>query len=80
MFITKLYISDNNVMPTLLDSVEVQRNEKLAINAIQESLMQIETAVNPTSSNITMPGTPPAYSTAVSYVNRLLNKIPWQTK
>jgi hypothetical protein len=53
----------------LLDAVEAQRNEKLAINAIQESLMQIETAVNPTSSNLTMPGTPPAYATAVSCIN-----------
>ncbi|XP_072762171.1 uncharacterized protein [Anoplolepis gracilipes] len=40
-------------------------NEKMAINAIQESLMLCENAVNPTSSTITMPGTPPAYSTAL---------------
>ena len=59
----------------MLDVVEAQRNEKLAINAIQESLMQIETAVNPTSSNITMPGTPPAYSTAVSSVKNLSNRV-----
>lgn len=57
---------DNSAIDSLLDAVQAQRNEKLAINAIQESLMQIETAVNPTSSNITMPGTPPAYSTAVT--------------
>ncbi|XP_058799179.1 nuclear receptor coactivator 3 [Phymastichus coffea] len=55
----------DNTIASLMDVVEAQRNEKQAINAIQESLMQIETAVNPTSSNMTTPGTPPAYSTAM---------------
>lgn len=41
-------------------------NETAAINAIQKSLMQCENVVNSTSTTITMPGTPPAYSTAVS--------------
>lgn len=40
-------------------------NETMAINAIQKSLMLCETAVNPTSSTITIPSTPPAYSTAL---------------
>ncbi|XP_008209567.1 nuclear receptor coactivator 2 isoform X3 [Nasonia vitripennis] len=59
-------IAPEGIADSLLDAVQAQRNERLAINAIQESLMQIETAVNPTSSNITMPGTPPAYSTALA--------------
>ncbi|XP_043475464.1 nuclear receptor coactivator 2 isoform X4 [Leptopilina heterotoma] len=40
-------------------------NETMAINAIQKSLMLIEAKVNSTSSSITIPGTPPAYSTAL---------------
>ena len=58
----------------MMSVAEVPRNnvvnETMAINAIQKSLMLIEAEhyqaeVNSTSSSITMPGTPPAYSTAV---------------
>lgn len=44
-------------------------NETMAINAIQKSLMLIEAKVNSTSSSITIPGTPPAYSTAVRFLH-----------
>lgn len=47
-------------------------NEKMAINAIQNALMSYESTVNSTSSTITMPGTPPAYSTAVSFCSVLI--------
>ena len=50
------------------DSAETDMNEKLAIDKIQKSLMRdCETVSNPTSSTITMPGTPPAYSTSASF-------------
>ena len=64
------YSIDSSAIANLLDVIEAPQNnalnEKMAINAIQKSLMLCETAVNPTSSTITIPGTPPAYSTAVS--------------
>lgn len=64
------YSIDSSAIANLLDAIEAPQNnalnEKMAINAIQKSLMLCETAVNPTSSTITIPGTPPAYSTAVS--------------
>lgn len=64
------YLIDSSAIANLLDAIEAPQNnalnEKMAINAIQKSLMLCETAVNPTSSTITIPGTPPAYSTAVS--------------
>lgn len=46
-------------------------SEKMAINIIQKSLMQCETAVkSPSSPTISLPaGTPPAYSAAVSFYN-----------
>jgi len=69
------YLIGSSAIANLLDVEAPQNNalnEKMAINAIQKSLMLCETAVNPTSSTITIPGTPPAYSTAVS---ALLNKI-----
>lgn len=56
---------------TLLADIEAPENnamnETMAINAIQKTLMLCETVVNSTSSSITMSGTPPAYSTAVSF-------------
>ncbi|XP_046605208.1 nuclear receptor coactivator 1 isoform X2 [Neodiprion virginianus] len=58
------------VPDTITDIIESPQNnavdEKIAaINAIHKSLILCETAVNPTSSTITMPGTPPAYSTTL---------------
>jgi len=70
------YIIGSSAIANLLDVEAPQNNalnEKMAINAIQKSLMLCETAVNPTSSTITIPGTPPAYSTAVR--NVLSDKI-----
>ncbi|XP_043275329.1 nuclear receptor coactivator 2-like isoform X12 [Venturia canescens] len=59
-------LTESSAIANLLDAIESPpMNEKMAINAIQKSLMLCETAVNPTSSTITMPGTPPAYSTAL---------------
>lgn len=64
------YSIDSSAIANLLDVTEAPQNnamnETMAINAIQKSLMLCETAVNPTSSTITIPSTPPAYSTAVS--------------
>lgn len=64
----------------LLDVIEVPQNnamnETMAIDAIQKTLMLCETAVNSTSSSITMPGTPPAYSTAVSFLLQS-NRLSW---
>ncbi|KAL3282539.1 hypothetical protein HHI36_005719 [Cryptolaemus montrouzieri] len=57
----------------LLDSVDSQPNsyqtgemsEKMAINIIQKSLMQVENVMkSPTSPNIAISGTPPSYSSA----------------
>lgn len=48
-------------------------SEKMAINIIQKSLMQCESAVNksPSSPTISLSGTPPAYSsTTVSYLKK----------
>ncbi|XP_031827579.1 uncharacterized protein LOC116424817 isoform X3 [Nomia melanderi] len=63
------FVPDEAITANLLDVIEAPQNnvlnEKMAINAIQKSLMLCETAVNPTSSTITIPGTPPAYSTAL---------------
>lgn len=69
-------ISDSNAIMNLLDAIESPQNnnnfqqamnEKMAINAIQKSLMQCETAVkSPSSPTISLAGTPPAYSTTVS--------------
>lgn len=65
-----LHLIGSSGISNLLDTGETPpnnaMNEKMAINAIQNALMSYETTVNPTSSTITMPGTPPAYSTAVS--------------
>ncbi|XP_046737417.1 nuclear receptor coactivator 1 isoform X8 [Diprion similis] len=63
-------ITDPTAIINLLDIIESPQNnavdEKIAaINAIHKSLILCETVVNPTSSTITMPGTPPAYSTAL---------------
>ncbi|XP_046411089.1 nuclear receptor coactivator 2-like isoform X7 [Neodiprion fabricii] len=63
-------ITDPTAIINLLDIIESPQNnavdEKIAaINAIHKSLILCETAVNPTSSTITMPGTPPAYSTTL---------------
>ncbi|XP_031827590.1 uncharacterized protein LOC116424817 isoform X8 [Nomia melanderi] len=68
-FVPDEAITDSSAIANLLDVIEAPQNnvlnEKMAINAIQKSLMLCETAVNPTSSTITIPGTPPAYSTAL---------------
>lgn len=66
---------DNNAdILNLLESIETSQNnnsfqqpisEKMAINIIQKSLMQCESVVkSPSSPTVTMPGTPPAYSSA----------------
>lgn len=76
-------ITDNSAIMNLLEVMESQNssnnnmqhaiNEKMAINAIQKSLMQCETAVkspsSPTIPSISLSGTPPAYSAAVSQIN-----------
>lgn len=68
-FVPDEVITDSSTIANLLDVIEAPQNnpmnEKMAINAIQKSLMLCENAVNSTSSSITMPSTPPAYSTAV---------------
>lgn len=69
-FIPDQIIADLSTTVNLMGVIESHQNnpmnEKIAkINAIQKSLMSCETAVNPTTSTITMSTTPPAYSTAV---------------
>lgn len=71
-------IADNSALMNILEAMENSQNsnmqnalnEKMAINAIQKSLMQCESAVkspsSPTIPSISLPGTPPAYSAAVS--------------
>lgn len=57
----------------ILDVIETPDNnerEAMTITAIQKMLM-CESAMISTSSSITMSGTPPAYSTAVSFLLRL---------
>ncbi|RZC33022.1 nuclear receptor coactivator 1, partial [Asbolus verrucosus] len=52
--------------------------EKMAINIIQKSLMQCESAVkSPSSPTISLPGTPPAYSPATVSTDLQRNKS-WQ--
>ncbi|CAD6227526.1 GSCOCG00001209001-RA-CDS [Cotesia congregata] len=68
-FVPDEVITDSSAIVSLLDVIEQPQNnsmnEKMAINAIQKSLMLCESAVNSTSSTITMPSTPPAYSSAL---------------
>lgn len=71
-------ITDNSAIMNILEAMENTQNsnmqhalnEKMAISAIQKSLMQCESAVkspsSPTIPSISLPGTPPAYSAAVS--------------
>lgn len=73
----------NNSEIFLLNSIDSQQtissnfqtreamSEKMAINIIEKSLMQCESAVkSPSSPTITLPGTPPAYSSAtVSFLS-----------
>lgn len=66
-------MTDNSAIMNILEAMESTQhaiNEKMAINAIQKSLMQCETAVkspsSPTIPSISLAGTPPAYSAAVS--------------
>lgn len=72
-------MTDNSAIMNILEAMESPQNnsnlqqalnEKMAINAIQKSLMQCESAVkspsSPTIPSISLPGTPPAYSAAVS--------------
>lgn len=63
----------NTDLLNLLDSIETSQNnnsfqpmtETMAINIIQKSLMQCESVVkSPSSPTVSMPGTPPAYSSA----------------
>lgn len=67
----------NNSEIYLLNSIDAQQNnssayqtreqmsEKMAITIIEKSLMQCESAVkSPSSPTISLPGTPPAYSSA----------------
>lgn len=64
----------NNSEIFLLNSIDSQQtnnqsreamSEKMAINIIEKSLMQCESAVkSPSSPTITLPGTPPTYSSA----------------
>lgn len=63
--IVVFHLIDSSTIANLLDVTEAPENmtEKMAISAIQNELMSIETSVNPASSTMT---TPPAYSTAVS--------------
>ncbi|KAB0798164.1 hypothetical protein PPYR_09157 [Photinus pyralis] len=70
--------NNNSDLLHLLETIDAQQNnyqqrealsEKMAINIIQKSLMQCETVVvnkqqSPSSPTISMPGTPPAYSSA----------------
>lgn len=63
-------MSGNTDLLHLLDVIDstqnnnnFQQREALAINIIQKSLMQCESAVSKTP-GISMPGTPPAYSSA----------------
>jgi len=69
------YLIDLFITGNLLDVIEAPENnvmnETMAINAIQKTLMLCESVVNSTSSSITMSGTPPAYSTAVSFLLQL---------
>lgn len=67
--------ADSSAIMHLLDAMESPQNnnfqqvmnEKMAINAIQKSLMLCESAVkSPSSPTISMPGTPPAYSATVN--------------
>ncbi|XP_018329075.1 nuclear receptor coactivator 1 isoform X3 [Agrilus planipennis] len=70
-------VSNNAELLNLINSIDAAQNnnniqrgepisEKMAINIIQKSLMQCESAVNksPSSPTISLPGTPPAYSSA----------------
>lgn len=67
------YISDSATLLNILDVMEPSPNntssfqhdisERMAISAIQKSLMQCETVVkSPSSPTIPLPGTPPAYT------------------
>jgi nuclear receptor coactivator 2 len=68
-----IFISDNATILNILDVIESSSNntnsfqhdinEKMAISAIQKSLMQCETVVkSPSSPTISLSGTPPAYT------------------
>ena len=59
----------------MLDAVEAQRNEKLAINAIQESLMQIETAVNPASNIVISSSTVAEQAATVSKQSNFISHL-----
>jgi nuclear receptor coactivator 2 len=68
-----IFISDNAAILNILDVIEPSSNstsgfqhdinERMAISAIQKSLMQCETVVkSPSSPTISLPATPPAYT------------------
>jgi hypothetical protein len=68
-----IFISDNATILNILDVIESSSNntnsfqhdinERMAISAIQKSLMQCETVVkSPSSPTISLSGTPPAYT------------------
>lgn len=64
------YFIDSSPISKIIDAEASQNpsmKKETVINAIQKVLMrECESDVNSTSSTITIPGTPPAYSTAVS--------------
>ncbi|GJQ82169.1 hypothetical protein Trydic_g6002 [Trypoxylus dichotomus] len=72
-FVPEAVMNNSDILSSVLDAMDdpqtnsyLQRDsisEKMAINIIQRSLMQFETAVNNPSSPITLTNTPPAYST-----------------
>lgn len=80
-------MTDNTTIMNLLEAIESPQNtnnlqaamneKAMAINAIQKSLMQCESAVkspsSPTIPSISLPGTPPAYSAAVSTTVTITN-------
>lgn len=72
-----LFVTDNATIMNILDVMEPasnnatgfqhDMNKKMAIREIQKSLMQCETVVkSPSSPTISLPGTPPAYTSSMS--------------
>lgn len=58
------------------NNFQMELTEKMAINIIQKSLMQCESAVkSPSSPTITLPGTPPAYTPAAVSIKKIKVKV-----
>lgn len=83
-FVPDPVMNSSDILSSVLDTMEdtqtnsyLQRDsisEKIAINMIQKSLMQCETVVNnPSSPNITLANTPPAYSSVAVSTYYLLS-------